>query len=67
MTELYKPVVPAWVGELLEKDKKRRQNQFSGSVASGKTRKDWVDWKYRYSRKLKYARLNGWIVESDSK
>lgn len=28
-------------------------------------RKEWDEWKYRYSRKLKYARLNGWIVEED--
>lgn len=66
MPETYKPVVPAWVGEILEKDKKRRQSQFNGPIASGQTRKDWDDWKYRYSRKLKYARLNGWIVEDDS-
>jgi hypothetical protein len=63
--ELYKPVVPKWVGEILELDKKRRQNQYRGSLASGDTRKKWDDWKYRYSRKLKYARLNGWIVEKD--
>lgn len=63
--ESYKPVVPKWVADILELDKKRRQNQYSGSVASGQTRKNWDAWKRQYSRKLKYARLNGWIVEED--
>ncbi|MFD2704693.1 hypothetical protein [Salibacterium lacus] len=60
---LYKPAVPEWVAEILELDKLRRQNQYSGSLCSGQLRKDWEDWKQRYSRKLKYARRNGWIVE----
>ena len=63
--DTYKPAVPAWVADILERDKKRRQNQYSGSLCSGKTRKNWDEWKYRYSRKLKYARLNGWIIEED--
>lgn len=66
MMDLYNPVVPKWVAEVLEKDKKQRQSQFSGSVASGQERKDWDAWKRKYSRKLKYARLNGWIVEGES-
>ncbi|WP_412758659.1 hypothetical protein [Niallia alba] len=53
----YKPVVPKWVGEILERQK--RQDVFA---THGRT-KEWDEWKYRYSRKLKYARLNGWIVE----
>lgn len=61
--ETYRPVVPEWVGEILELDKLRRQDQYRGSLCSGQTRKEWDEWKYRYSRKLKYARLNGWVVE----
>ncbi|AJG59093.1 MULTISPECIES: hypothetical protein [Bacillus] len=60
---LYKPTVPEWVAEILELDKKRKQNQYNGSIASGQTRKQWDEWKRRYSRKYKYAMLNGWIVE----
>ncbi|MEN2464951.1 hypothetical protein [Ornithinibacillus sp. JPR2-1] len=63
--EIYKPVVPKWVAEILERDKLRRQNQYSGPLCSGQTRKDWGEWKRRYSRKYKYARLNGWIVEDE--
>lgn len=61
--EEYKPSVPQWVAEILELDKRRRQSQYSGKICSGQTRKDWNDWKDSYSRKLKYARLNGWVVE----
>jgi len=61
----YKPVVPKWVAEILELDKRRRKNLYSGSIVSGQKRKDWDEWKHRYSRKLKYARLNGWIVEKE--
>jgi hypothetical protein len=61
----YKPVVPKWVADILDLDKKSRQNQYNGSIASGQTRKKWDTWKRQYSRKLKYARLNGWIVEED--
>ena len=53
----YKPVVPRWVAEILEK--KRNQDVFA---TLGYT-KEWDEWKSKYSRKLKYARLNGWIVE----
>lgn len=63
--ESYKPVVPKWVADILQLDKKRRQNQYSGSIASGQERKNWDEWKRRYSRKLKYARKNGWIVEDE--
>lgn len=61
----YKPVVPKWVDEILKLDKLRRQGQYSDSLCSGQMRKDWSDWKDRYSRKLKYARLNGWIVKDE--
>ena len=61
----YKPVVPKWVAEILDLEKLRRQNQYSGSLCSGQRKKDWDEWKRRYSRKLKYSRLNGWIVEED--
>lgn len=61
--ELYKPVVPEWVAKILELDKKRKQNQYSGSIASGQTRKQWDEWKRRYSRKYKYAMRNGWVVD----
>lgn len=61
----YKPVVPKWVAEILELDKKRRQDQYRGSIAAGQEKKKWDDWKRRYSRKLKYARMNGWIIEEE--
>lgn len=57
MNTSYKPVVPKWVGEILEK--KRNQDLLATLGHS----KEWDEWKRRYSRKLKYARLNGWIVE----
>jgi hypothetical protein len=57
--KLYRPVVPKWVAEILERQK--RQDVFA---TLGRT-KEWDEWKRRYSRKLKYARLNGWIVEGD--
>lgn len=59
---LYKPVVPVWVGDILAKEKKYNNIHYPFKC-SGKTRKEWDKWKTRYSRKLKYARLNGWIVE----
>ena len=62
MVEKYVPFVPAWVGEILELDKLKRQSQYSGALCSGQRRRDWDEWKERYSRKLKYARLNGWVV-----
>lgn len=65
MQEVYKPVVPKWVGEILELDKLKRQDQYIGPLCSGQTRKEWDTWKRKYSRKLKYARLNGWVVEED--
>ncbi|PGZ46441.1 hypothetical protein COE56_24875 [Bacillus anthracis] len=54
---LYKPIVPKWVAEILQKKK----NQ--DPLASLGHSKEWDEWKYRYSRKYKYAMLNGWIVE----
>lgn len=57
--DLYKPVVPKWVGEILEKKKMGDIHPYGGRT------KEWDEWKYRYSRKLKYARLNGWIVKED--
>jgi hypothetical protein len=56
---VYKPVVPKWVAEILEKERKQVVLPELGYT------KKWDKWKYRYSRKLKYARLNGWIVEED--
>ncbi|WIT26805.1 hypothetical protein [Bacillus phage SPbetaL1] len=61
----YRPSVPRWVGDILELDKKRRQNQYRGSLTSGQEKEDWDEWKRRYSRKLKYARLNGWTIEEE--
>lgn len=58
--ETYKPVVPKWVAEIL-----KRQKQQDVFATLGKT-KEWDLWKRKYSRKLKYARLNGWIEEEDS-
>lgn len=55
----YKPLVPKWVGEVLEKQ--RKQDVFATLGHS----KEWEKWKRKYSRKLKYARQNGWIVEED--
>lgn len=55
----YKPVVPSWVGEILQKEKNRNP------LAALANTKRWEEWKSRYSRKLKYARLNGWITEDE--
>lgn len=62
--EDYKPVVPAWVAEILQNQRQQKHPAHHGMT------KEWDEWKRRYSRKLKYARLNGWIVEgkeNDSK
>ncbi|MCU5596768.1 hypothetical protein [Bacillus wiedmannii] len=54
---LYKPTVPEWVAEILQKKNNR------DPLASLGHSKEWDEWKYRYSRKYKYAMLNGWIIE----
>jgi hypothetical protein len=56
----YKPIVPKWVADILEKQKKQDVFATLGHA------KEWDDWKRKYSRKLKYARLNGWIVEGEN-
>jgi hypothetical protein len=59
LVDLYKPIVPKWVAEILENKQKGLIHPYCGR------RKEWDDWECRYSRKLKYARLNGWIVEGE--
>lgn len=54
---MYKPVVPAWVGEILRKKKAGEPLATIGHA------KEWEEWKSKYSRKYKYAKLNGWVVE----
>lgn len=61
----YQPVVPAWVANILSFEK-QTGNIHHPDKARGQTQKDWQEWKRRYSRKLKYARMNGWIVETDA-
>lgn len=55
----YKPVVPDWVGQILT-DKKAGKMHYKAGLS-----KQWDEWKYRYTRKYKYALLNGWITESE--
>lgn len=55
----YRPIVPKWVSDILWKEK----NQ-DPLAALGETKR-WEEWKRSYSRKLKYARLNGWITEDE--
>ena len=57
--EPYRPEVPEWVGEIL-----RRQQQQDPFSYHGRS-KEWDEWKRKYSRKLKYARLNGWKIEGE--
>ena len=57
--ERYRPEVPEWVGEIL-----RRQQQQDPFSYHGHT-KEWDEWKRKYSRKLKYARLHGWTIEGE--
>ncbi|MGY0106725.1 hypothetical protein [Bacillus velezensis] len=60
MTESnYRPSVPQWVSDILWKQK--NQDPFA---THGETKR-WEEWKRRYSRKLKYARLNGWTIEEE--
>lgn len=66
ITTDYKPVVPKWVAEILLYEKNIGHTQFS-HFPSGQLRKDWDKWKRSYSRKVKYAKLNGWIVEGEEK
>lgn len=60
MDDSYKPEVPAWVAEVLAK--KKRQDPFATLGVS----KQWDEWKHRYSRKYKYAKLNGWKVKEET-
>ncbi|PHE64163.1 hypothetical protein COF68_04765 [Bacillus toyonensis] len=57
--EIYKPVVPEWVANILEK--KKNQNPFATLGYS----KEWEQYKRKYSRKIKYAKLNGWTIEEE--
>ncbi|WP_124058338.1 hypothetical protein [Bacillus subtilis] len=55
----YRPAVPRWVSDILWKQK--NQDPFA---TLGETKR-WDEWKRKYSRKLKYARLNGWTIEEE--
>ncbi|MEC2463878.1 hypothetical protein P9X10_03025 [Bacillus cereus] len=57
--DFYKPEVPEWVAKILAK--KKRQDPFATIGHS----KDWEKWKRKYSRKYKYAMLNGWTIEKE--
>ncbi|PGF05278.1 hypothetical protein [Bacillus toyonensis] len=57
--EFYKPVVPEWVARILEKKKQ------GDPLATLGYSKEWENWKRKYSKKYKYAMLNGWIVEGE--
>ena len=59
MTELYKPEVPEWVGDIL---RKKKNNDPLATIGYSKR---WHKWKRSYSRKYKYAMLNGWVVKRD--
>lgn len=64
MEDVYIPEVPRFVAEILALEKKYNNIHYPFK-SSGETRKKWQEWKRRYSRKLKYARLNGWTIESE--
>ena len=53
----YKPVVPKWVSEMVFLEKRNQLPMF------GKELNKFSSWKQRYSRKYKYAKLNGWTFE----
>ena len=61
MDDSYKPVVPEWVAEILQR--KKQQDPFATLGRS----KEWDEWKSRYSRQYKYAMRNGWTVEGQEK
>lgn len=63
--ESYQPVIPAWVAKILAFEKQTGRIHHPDKC-HGEARKKWGNWKRRYSRKLKYARMNGWIIESES-
>lgn len=58
---IYKPIVPDWVADILDAE---RCSQNVAFAIIGHTA-EWRDWKFRYTRKLKYARKNGYIRESE--
>ena len=66
MDDKYIPEVPKFVAEILEQEKKYNNIHYPFKC-SGETRKQWGEWKSKYSRKLKYARLNGWTIENTDK
>lgn len=63
--ESYKPVIPAWVAKILAFEKQTGRMHHPDKC-HGEARKKWDNWTRRYSRKLKYARMNGWIVDTES-
>lgn len=58
---IYKPIIPDWVADILDAE---RCSKNVAMAIIGHT-KEWNQWKYSYSRKLKYARLNGYVRESE--
>ncbi len=59
----YVPAVPPFIARILTLEKKYgRHYPFK---CSGETKKRYNEYERRYSRKLKYARLNGWTVEKE--
>lgn len=58
---IYVPEVPEWVAKIL------RKKQSGDPLATIGHSKEWDKWKSKYSRKYKYAMLNGWVVEEENK
>lgn len=65
MSELYIPKIPEFAAKALEKEKNKGHLPIWDRELHGKEKVLFEEWIRRYSRKLKYARLNGWTIESE--
>lgn len=64
--EYYTPIVPMWIASILDNEKKFKNNPKMLYIIYGnkKEKAAWDKWKKHYSRKLKYARENGYIINN---
>ena len=58
----YVPCVPAYVDKYLKYEKQHDVHALA--LCCGEEYKQYKLWKKRYSRKFKYAMLNGWSIEN---
>lgn len=65
MNDLYIPEIPGYAAKAIEKEKNKGHLPPWDRQLHGKERKLFDEWSRHYSRKLKYARLNGYTIKSE--